>query len=147
MPSPTETLFRVQASPVPTHTIFELDGSIVTAPMDCTDCRSNTGLNVVPPLMDFHTPPLADPAKTVSLPFSLTAVTAAIRPLIVAEPMLRAGKPDTVAESNLIACCAETPREKQKKIMLTHSASDLNNLLAKAVISEFLFDIVVLRQK
>src|SRR5689334_24420874 len=130
MPAPTETLFRVQASPVPTHTVFELAGSIVTAPMDCTDCRSNTGLNVVPPLMDFHTPPLADPAKTVSRPFSFTAVTAAIRPLIMAEPMLRAGSPEIVAESNLIPCCAEAAREKQKKIMPSHSEKAFNSLLA-----------------
>src|ERR1700739_3635073 len=33
-PSPTETLLRVQASPVPTQTVFGFDGSIVTAPID-----------------------------------------------------------------------------------------------------------------
>src|SRR6266704_2132549 len=33
----------------------------VTAPIDCTGCRSKTGLNVVPPFTDFHTPPLAEP--------------------------------------------------------------------------------------
>src|ERR1700735_4721462 len=43
-PSPTDTLFRTQDSPLPTQTIFEFDGSIVTAPIDCTSSRSNTGL-------------------------------------------------------------------------------------------------------
>src|SRR5580692_10822217 len=43
-PSPTDTLLRVQASPEPTQTIFEFDGSIATAPIDCTSSRSNTGL-------------------------------------------------------------------------------------------------------
>ena len=94
-----ETLLRTQLSPVPTHTFFELEGSMATAPMDCTSGRSNTDLNVVPPLTDFQTPPLADAANTVSRPLSLTAVTAAMRPLISAEPMLRAGKPDMVPES------------------------------------------------
>ena len=37
---------------------------MVTAPIDCTSVLSNTDLNVVPPLMDFQTPPLAEPAKT-----------------------------------------------------------------------------------
>ena len=68
---------------------------------------SKTGLKVVPPLTDFHTPPLAAPAKTVMRPFSSTASTAAMRPLIVAEPILRAGKPDTVAASNRYDACAE----------------------------------------
>src|ERR1700674_4797266 len=100
MPSPRETLFLVHASPAPTQTILEFDGSIATAPIACTDWRSNTGLNVVPPFTDFQTPPPAAPTKTVSRPFSFTALTAAIRPLMVAEPMLRAGNPEIVAASH-----------------------------------------------
>ena len=61
MPSPIETLLRVHDSPVPTQTIFGFVGSMVTAPIDCTGCLSNTGLKVVPPLIDFQTPPLAAP--------------------------------------------------------------------------------------
>ena len=38
-------------------------------------CLSNTGLNVVPPFIDFHTPPLAAPMYTVSRPLSFTAAT------------------------------------------------------------------------
>src|SRR5271166_2383629 len=98
-PLPTETLFRTQASPVPTQTIFEFEGSIATAPIDCASSRSNTGLYVVPPLTDFHNPPLAAPTNTVMRPSSSTASTAAMRPLIAAEPMFRAGNPETVAAS------------------------------------------------
>src|SRR5208282_1923884 len=105
-PSPTDTLLRNHASPVPTHTIFEFEGSIATAPINCTSSRSNTGLYVVPPLTDFHTPPLAAPTNTVMRPFSSTASTAAMRPLIVAEPMFRAGNPETVAESKRYGACA-----------------------------------------
>src|SRR5579864_1243863 len=101
MPSPTETLFRVQLSPVPTQTILWLEGSMVTAPMDCTSCLSKTGLKVVAPLRDFHTPPLAAPTKTVTLPPSSTASMAATRPLMAAEPMLRADNPEMVPESYL----------------------------------------------
>src|SRR5450631_1629123 len=106
MPSPTETLLRTQDSPVPTQTTFEFVGSIATAPIDCTSGLSNTELNVVPPFTDFHTPPLAAPAKTVNRPWSWAASTAAMRPLMTAEPMLRAGKPETDAESNLMGACA-----------------------------------------
>ncbi len=61
MPLPTETELRVHASPVPTQIVSWLVGSTVIAPMDCTGSRSNTGLNVVPPSVDFHTPPDAAP--------------------------------------------------------------------------------------
>src|SRR5438270_3753519 len=96
-----DTLFLVQLSPVPTQTILWLEGSIVTAPIDCTGSRSNTGLNVVAPLIDFHTPPLADPVKTVIFPFSSTASIAAMRPPMVAEPMFLAVNPEMVPESYL----------------------------------------------
>src|SRR5437588_2380139 len=105
MPSPTDTLLRVQPSPLPTHTVLEFDGSIATAPIDCTSSRSNTGLNVVPPFTDFHTPPLAAPTNKVMRPSSSTASTAAMRPLMVADPMFRAGNPETVAESKRTGAC------------------------------------------
>src|SRR5438552_15002665 len=114
MPSPTETLLRSQDSPVPTQTISGFEGSIATAPIDCTSWRSKTDLNVVPPFTDFQTPPLAEPTNTVSLPFSFTASTAATRPLIVAEPTLRAGSPEMVAASNLTACSADAATDRNK---------------------------------
>src|SRR5271157_1467052 len=101
MPSPMETLLRTQLSPVPVHTVFEFVGSMATAPIDCTAGLSNTGLKVAPPLTDFHTPPLAEAANRVRRPASSTAATAAMRPLICAEPMLRAGRPEIAPASNL----------------------------------------------
>src|SRR5207245_8006794 len=115
MPSPTETLLRSQDSPVPTQTISGFEGAIATAPIDCTSWRSKTGLKVVPPFTDFQTPPLADPANIVSRPLRTTASNAAMRPLIVAEPILRAGRPETVAASNFSGCCART-EEARKRI-------------------------------
>src|SRR2546423_1794734 len=107
MPSPIETLLRVQASPLPTQMVLGACGSMAMAPMDCTDCLSKTGLYVVPPFTDFQTPPLAAPTYTVRRPSSLTPVTAETRPLMVAEPILRAPSPETVSESKTTSCaCA-----------------------------------------
>src|SRR5438093_8898194 len=106
MPSPIDVLLRVHASPVPIQTVFEFLGSMVTAPMDCTGCLSKTGLYVVPPFCDFHTPPLAAPTYTVNRGPSHTASRAAMRPLIVAEPMLRAPRPEIVSESTLTGAWA-----------------------------------------
>src|SRR5436309_15978657 len=100
MPLPMEAELRVQPSPVPTQTILSLEGSRAIAPIDCTGCLSKTGLNVVPPSCDFQTPPLAAPTKSVVFPPSFLPATAAMRPLIVAEPMFRAPRPESVAESN-----------------------------------------------
>ncbi len=61
MPLPTETELRVHDSPVPTQTVFGSFGSRDIAPIDCTGCLSNTGLNVVPPSSDFQMPPEAAP--------------------------------------------------------------------------------------
>src|ERR1700722_6772440 len=104
MPSPIETLFRIHDSPVPTQMVLDEEGSIAMAPIDCTGCLSNTGLKVVPPFSDFQTPPLAEPTYIVSLPSTRTAARAATRPLICADPMLRATRPEIVSESTLISC-------------------------------------------
>src|SRR5712664_1484885 len=104
MPLPIDTLLRVHASPVPAQIVFGACGSMATAPMDCAPSLSNTGLNVVPPFEDFQTPPLAAPTYTVSRPFSFTAATAATRPLMAAEPMFRAPRPEMLSESNLASC-------------------------------------------
>src|SRR5262245_42573015 len=98
MPSPMDTLLRVQLSPVPTQIVFEFFGSIVIAPIDWTGCLSKTGLYVVPPLTDFQTPPEAAPTNTVKRSPSWTPASAATRPLIAAEPMLRAPRPEIVSE-------------------------------------------------
>src|SRR5205814_10420721 len=99
MPSPIETLLRVHDSPLPTQIFLEFFGSIAIAPIDCTACSSNTGRKRVPASSDFQMPPLAAPTKRVILPEgSFTPSTAEIRPLIAADPILRAPSPEMVAE-------------------------------------------------
>src|SRR5262245_45999613 len=82
---------------------------MVTAPMDWTSCRSNTGLKVVAPLIDFQTPPLAEPANTVIFPFSSTASMAA-------EPIFRALRPEMVPESNFTALCWATALVRARRL-------------------------------
>src|SRR5215475_2017791 len=95
-----DTLLRVQDSPVPTQMFWWLDGSIAMAPIDCTGWSSNTGLKVVAPSVDFQTPPLAAPTNKLILPAaSLKPASAEIRPLMAAEPMLRAPRPEIVPAS------------------------------------------------
>jgi hypothetical protein len=47
------------ASPVPIHTMSGSDGAIVTSPIEVDAACSNTGVQVVPSLSVFHTPPEA----------------------------------------------------------------------------------------
>src|SRR3954469_1735369 len=101
MPLPIETLLRVQLSPVPTQTFFGFFGSSVTAPIDWTGWSSKTGLKRVPLSSDFQTPPLAAPTNIVILPLaSRIAAMEETRPLIAAEPILRAPRPEMVDELN-----------------------------------------------
>src|ERR1700757_1723806 len=100
MPLPIDTLLRVQDSPVPTQTFLTLEGSTAIAPIDCTGWSSNTGLKVVAPSVDFHTPPLAAPTKSVILPEgSVYRAGGETAPPRAAEPMLRAPRPERVPES------------------------------------------------
>src|ERR1700686_4075034 len=104
MPSPIDTLLRVQAWPVPPQRFFGLGGPSAIPPIACPGCSSKTGLKVVPPSVDFHTPPLAAPTNSVTLPDgSVDPARAEIRPLMVAEPMLRAPRPEIVPESITVA--------------------------------------------
>src|SRR6476620_5123297 len=96
-----ETLLRVQLSPVPTQMFFAFFGSSAMSPIDWTGCSSKTGLKRVPLSSDFQTPPLAAPTKIVILPsFSRVAAIEETRPLIAAEPMFRAPRPEIVDELN-----------------------------------------------
>src|SRR5215831_1034763 len=127
MPLPMETLLRVQLSPVPTHTILWLEGSMVTAPIDCTSSRSKTGLKVVAPLIDFQTPPLAEPTNAVTLPLSSKASMAAMRPLMAAEPIFRAFRPEMVPESNFTgraSLCAEAIETLRAKTAMQSTRAD-----------------------
>src|ERR1700692_647605 len=116
-----ETLLRVHDSPLPAQMVFGAFGSMAMAPMDCAVCLSNIGLKVVPPFTDFHTPPLAAPTYTVIRPFSLTAVSAAMRPLMVAEPMFRAPRPEIESESYFTSCARRYGAENVPVVM--HAAS------------------------
>src|ERR1043166_5064585 len=128
MPSPIETLLRVHDSPVPTQTFFVFFGSSAIAPIDCTGCSSNTGRERVPLSSDFQTPPLAAPINRVSLPDgSRVPAMAEMRPLIVAEPMLRAPRPEIDAELNG-ACCASDV------IVTEKSRGKIDNRMFRALI-------------
>ena len=56
-PSPNETLRWLLFSPVPTQTTDGFRGSIVTHPMEYDPSPSKTGVQVVPLLVVFQTPP------------------------------------------------------------------------------------------
>src|ERR1700733_13634755 len=127
MPSPTETLLRVQDSPVPTQTFIGFEGSTAMAPIDCTGCSSNTGLNVVAPSVDFHTPPLAAPTKSVTLPDgSVYPASAEMRPLMAADPTLRAPSPEIVPASSTGACsCAKAAASSANRSTQLAAASSI----------------------
>src|SRR6476620_1150983 len=80
MPLPITSASRIaQASPVPAHTWCGLDCDTASAPMACTGMESNTGRNVLPLSLDFHTPPDALPTYHV-FGSPGTPTTAAMRP-------------------------------------------------------------------
>src|SRR5260370_35064174 len=125
-------MLRVHDSPVPTQTFLLLLGSIAIAPMDWTDCSSKTGRYRVPPSSDFQTPPLAAPTKSVIFPEgSFVPAIAEMRPLIAAEPILRAPRPEMVAELNVGCCAGELVAARQiatasvsaERVSLTSSLS------------------------
>jgi hypothetical protein len=58
---PHEELWRLFASPVPTHTIDGSEGATVTSPIVDVGWSSNTGSHVVPPFVVLNTPPDAVP--------------------------------------------------------------------------------------
>src|SRR5438132_2627295 len=119
-----DTLLRVHDSPVPTQTFFEFFGSSAMAPIDCTACSSNIGRYRVPLSSDFQTPPLAEPTKSVILPDgSCTPAMHEMRPLIAAEPILRAPSPEMLAELNG-ASAASSEIEPRKSDARTHRTSE-----------------------
>src|SRR5579859_486561 len=87
-PSPQDELCRLLGSPEPTQTTEGSEGAMATSPMVDTASLSNTGVQVVPLLVVFHTPPAATPTKTI---FGLLSTTAksSMRPPITAGPISR----------------------------------------------------------
>src|ERR1700680_832013 len=133
MPSPTDTLFRVHDSPVPTQTFFAFLGSSAIAPIDCAGCSSNTGRYRVPPSSDFQTPPLAAPTISVIFPEgSFVPAIAEMRPLIAAEPMLRVPKPEMVAEVNEVSS-ARAEIIKEQKNAVVRQNFDMGVVISKAM--------------
>src|ERR1051326_6631230 len=80
MPSPIMSMSRTaQPSPVPAHTTLGLVCDTARDPIAWDDSLSNVGFHVVPPSLDFHTPP--DAAAAQKPPgWPATAAAAAIRP-------------------------------------------------------------------
>src|SRR6185312_8483371 len=64
-PLPEYELRALALSPVPTQTMFGSLWATASAPMDSTPALSNTGSQVTPPLVVFHTPPLRSPIQMV----------------------------------------------------------------------------------
>src|SRR5437879_11067811 len=82
--------------------------------MDWTDCSSKTGRYRVPPSSDFQTLPLALPTNNVIFPEgSFVPAIAEMRPLIAAEPILRAPRPEKVAQLNGASSAREFVAAKQ----------------------------------
>ena len=62
MPLPSEMLLRMNASPVPAHTVLGSLGAMASAPIDWTSWPSKIGSQCAPSSTVFHTPPDAAPA-------------------------------------------------------------------------------------
>src|SRR4051812_21806050 len=78
-PSPKLTLRWLLFSPVPSQTIFESCGSMVTAPSEYDPYVSNTGVKVLPRFSVFQRPPTAA-ATYQTLGFLGSTATSDIRP-------------------------------------------------------------------
>src|SRR5882724_6799445 len=87
-PSPHDELCRLFGSPEPTHTIDGSEAAIAMSPIVETPSLSNTGSNVVPLFVVFHTPPEAAAIYTMLGLLSTTA-TSSMRPPIAAGPISR----------------------------------------------------------
>src|SRR5205814_5966415 len=92
----------------------------------------------MPALIDFHTPPLAEPTKTVTFPFSSTASTAAMRPLMAAEPIFLAVSPETVPASYFTGAgegvCAVMVKARTKRtIIVPKNLCELKQILPAVI--------------
>src|SRR6516164_9215419 len=93
------SLYRItHGSPVPTHTVFGSVGATAMDPIAATGWSSKIGMNVVPPSVDFQTPPEAEPRYQV-FGSPGTPATAAMRPA-GAGPMYL-----NLSGSGVVACC------------------------------------------
>ena len=129
-PTPHDELRMLFASPLPTQTTSPLDGAAATAPMEPTPIESDTGVQARPPLVVFHTPPVATatymdvpsrPPRSVRGPS--TTEMSAMRPLIEAGPIARNASGRTSSESaGTEGACAAT-REGSADVAATASVA------------------------
>jgi hypothetical protein len=66
-------------------------------------------------------------------PLSFTPGTAAMRPLMVADPILRAGNPEIVPASYLKGCCCAIPAHTNANAKTPENKSDLLHRELKTV--------------
>jgi hypothetical protein len=92
MPSPKCALRWLAFSPVPSQTTVELFGSTTTQQSVNDPPWSNTGVNVVPRLIVFQSPPNAVATYQV-LGFFGSMAMSCTRPVEMAGPMLRSSRP------------------------------------------------------
>src|SRR5437773_288968 len=85
-PSPNETERCALPSPLPTQIVLELRGSMTTVPTEYDASLSKTGVQVVPELVVFQTPPDAAAMNQVCLFRGSTAISAT-RPDVAAGPI------------------------------------------------------------
>src|SRR5207237_7212013 len=100
--------------------------------MDWTDCSSKIGRYRVPPSSDFQTPPLAAPTNNVIFPEgSFVPAIAEMRPLIAAEPMLRAPRPEMVAELNGVSSAPELAAKQRATVSASAKRVTLTSILSQ----------------
>src|ERR1044071_5379457 len=80
--------------------VSESLGSIVTQPIENEFSPSNSGVNVVPALVVFHTPPEAV-AMYQTRPSRGSTATSTMRPDTSAGPMPRSSRPEKILSSYL----------------------------------------------
>ena len=96
-PSPHDVVWRLFASPVPTHTTSGFCCETATSPIASSPLVCKSGVNVAPLLVVFHTPPCAVPTYQIAVFFSYTA-RSEMRPDMIAGPIER--------KWSLSNCCA-----------------------------------------
>jgi hypothetical protein len=99
-PSPQPTLRWLLFSPLPTHTVSEREGAIVTQPMLGVPWSSKIGVHDVPAFVVFHTPPYAEATYHTLLSRGSTA-RSTMRPELTAGPIARNVSPENVSLSGL----------------------------------------------
>src|SRR5207244_12691829 len=108
--------------------------SCAIGPFDCAVCSSHPGRYRVPLSSYFQTPPLAAPTNMVIFPDgSRVPAIAEIRPLIVADPILRAPRPEMVADLNGASSAGQSIPQRSSNERDTRTRRTPKALCAKSV--------------